>query len=314
MWWALLLDVDRPPAHPTEPCPYCGASVRFLTYSGDRKAVKDIARQFYSGDTSDDELDDVNVAEEAAGIEPGDDEGDTEGDTDRPDFEEDPEYAWERATTIVDGVPLRFAVRFKYGPYLSAASDETPEPPHMTPGDERMGRYFDRVGKRYAELVREDLQGVAPGFRPLTHPRHPAETGGPGIEFDVVPLIIISTGVVGAYPGLKALIKDSRRLLEHLKERTGEPGEIADAGIAYLFAAAALEAQLRPQGGAIDITFLSTSPLIKTVDVQETYGYLVNLLVDDELYVVAVGMDGRVASIDKTSKPKIDPPANAGVM
>lgn len=222
----------------------------------------------------------------------------------------------EPATTtsdaVVDGVTLNFDLYFRHGDFMGRVQREEPPGPVEGGGglDVRSALYMSRLGQRYAERLRADIQPVAPGVTLEFQARTPDEVGGPGVDYDVV-RTLFEVGALGfaAYTGAKEFGRDILRVVDKIKELAapdpdGGPGVIIPSGIAWLVAARAFE-----ERGETDLELILDAPLVKIgLYPPVTYGYVVMFRAGKRILVAMVSARGDVASVGEVPSPVIDWP------
>jgi hypothetical protein len=266
------------------PCAECGDSIPEFTRTSDRAAI--------DSTESDDDVDEADWDEPVFGNSPG-------VETDATSVSEDGAFDTSddfRSVTIVDGVPIEFGLSFRHGAYLDEIQKRYP-----SRGD--FEAWTDKVGAEYASSLKGELDAATRSISVHTQPREPLEMGGPGLSTDTVLLIfgaVMTT--LGAYPALKELVRDVRRVVAKLEQVAQSAVEI-ESGVAVLYAWDSLTEQ-----GIKDGELLLASPLVKHVDWAETYGWLVVIRCGEDMWVVVLNAQGAIQVRSKLPAPALELP------
>ena len=146
-------------------------------------------------------------------------------------------------------------------------------------------------GEAYAEALKAELSGRVHSGHVETHPRSPYESGGPGVEFDAVSLIVSGTVIATGYAAWRIVAADLHELIQKLRQ-LGDGRVVVDVFGAEVLAVNSLA---RPVG-VQDVSIRFSAPLRGPDD--EEYGsergFLVGLVVNGVETLVVVSPDGTV--------------------
>ena len=166
--------------------------------------------------------------------------------------------------------------------------------PNPTDESDILSRYSETASEYAAQLkqtVDSDLKATASN----THKRDPSEVGGPGIEFDLVELVLTATGLAGGYLVWTEVAKDVRAAASTLRRLSRRP-VIIDANASIILAVDAVAAP----GTFADIYVQFVAP-IKVLDeygLGLTEGYLVGLDVTGSFRLVLVAPNGDIVGVN----------------
>lgn len=155
---------------------------------------------------------------------------------------------------------------------------------------------YDELPALYAARLKELVEGDLAVSSALTNKRDMRKVGGPGIEFDLVRLVVEATAVGGGYLVWKEVAKDIRAAVARLRRVSGEH-VLVDEGAAIVLAVDALAPPGSP--AAVDVRFVASLGLPGDSEWAPARGYLVGIGRGEELSVVAVDPDGVVDGVTR---------------
>lgn len=152
----------------------------------------------------------------------------------------------------------------------------------------------DDSGGRYADALRNELQPMVSSGEIQTHPRSAFESGGPGIEFDVVELMVGATAVAGGYAGWRVLAEDLRAIIKKLRELGDGRIQIDEYTAEVLAVDYASDASTFND---IDLRFVALVRGWDDDQPQPERGFLVGMQVNGVDRLVVVSVDGQVLGV-----------------
>lgn len=169
--------------------------------------------------------------------------------------------------------------------------------PEWEPGEvARLEAFENEVPEVYAERLKSILDRDLGVSKAKTNPQDPRKVGGPGIEFDLVRLVVEATAIGGGYLVWKEVAKDVRAAVRRLRLLSGQH-VLIDEGSAIVLAVDALAPPGAP--AALEVRFVAPLRVPSGADDRRPVarGYLVGLQVGGQLAVVAIDADGRAAGV-----------------
>ncbi|MDQ6878322.1 MAG: hypothetical protein M3082_11670 [Candidatus Dormibacteraeota bacterium] len=149
---------------------------------------------------------------------------------------------------------------------------------------------FENVAAQYATRLKATLDADLKTTEAVTQPRDLRDTGGPGIEFDLVQLAIEATALAGGYLVWKEVATDIRAVVSRLRRLSGSH-VIVDEAAAVILAVDALSTV--ETFADVEIRFVA--PLsVPDDEMGETRGFLVGVTKNGKLLVVALDADGLI--------------------
>jgi hypothetical protein len=157
----------------------------------------------------------------------------------------------------------------------------------------------------YASRLKAEVQPLVESGEIQTHRRNAYEDGGPGVEFDLVTLLVATATALGAYSGVKEVARDVQRALRRLA--TLSDGRVyVDQTTAEVLAVDAVATEETFS----DIEIVRTSPLLGPEEFGESErGYLVELSVNGTPQSVVVTTGGAIIGATGGTRPLMARPA-----
>lgn len=152
----------------------------------------------------------------------------------------------------------------------------------------------EESGVQYQDQLKRQVDADLQATEAITNRRSPGETGRPGVEFDLVQLVLTATLIAGGYASWQVVAEDVRSAVRRLR-RISRDHVIVDEDSAILLA---VDAVATPGTFAtIDIRFVAPLTPPRENGPEPERGYLVGLDVDDVFNIVVLNPDGEVVGI-----------------
>jgi hypothetical protein len=147
---------------------------------------------------------------------------------------------------------------------------------------------------QYQKQLKRQIDADLKATHAITKRRSLGETGGPGVQFDLVQLGLAATLIAGGYASWKVVADDVRAAVRRLR-RISRDHVVINEDSAILLAVDAVAAP--GTFATIDIRFVAPMTPPRENGPEPERGYLVGLDVNEEFKIIVLSPDGEVVGI-----------------
>jgi len=147
---------------------------------------------------------------------------------------------------------------------------------------------------QYQKQLKRQVDAGLKATHAITKRRSLGETGGPGVQFDLVQLGLAATLIAGGYASWKVVADDVRAAVRRLRRISRDHVVINEESAILL----AVDAVAAPGTFAtIDIRFVAPMTPPRENGPEPERGYLVGLDVNEEFKIIVLSPDGEVVGV-----------------